>query len=244
MICGLEKNGSTKCALDATKNEAFTQKPFSDLIYESHSKGQDYYIARVHCVGPDNFPSFYCYDARHLCKYIFEMVISTEGRKIRIKNFKDPIHSKDISEINFFRMRFDSDTPLRAEYAGNHISFLESNVFRSKMFFQEDALDALSVNFQFKSGEKSRIIPRRKFATFFCLLLIMLIFGTLAYFGIKIAKQHFKKEQPIKKPGKTAAPVKSEVPAKIKPVVNKNKVKKNLPKNVELPRYKEYVGRI
>lgn len=85
-----------------------------------------------------------------------------EGRKITIKNFKDPINQKEIGEIKFFKLRCDIETPLKAEYIGNHISFLESNVFESKLFYQEDPLDALSVYFQFKSLEKMPYIKKKR----------------------------------------------------------------------------------
>lgn len=189
MIYGLENATSTKCALDSKKHEAFTQKSFSDLIYSAHSQGQDYYIARVQCGNDETMPSYYCYDARHLCKYIFEMVISSEGRKIRIKNFSDPIHGKDIIEIHFFKMRFESETPLRAEYAGSHINFLESSVFRAKIFFNEDPLEALSVNFQFKNNKKRRLVPKRKFLMFLCLTIFLIVFGLLSYAAVLYIKK-------------------------------------------------------
>lgn len=197
MVYVLEKAGSNRCALDASRREAFSQKPFADLIYDSHSKGQDYYIARVHCSESNEnhgLVSYMCYDARQLCKYIFEMVISAEGRKIRIKNFKDPINNKNIIEINFFRLRFDNDTPLRAEFVGNHVSFLESTVFRSRLFNQEDALDALSVNFQFKNQEQVPYIKKKKFLDVFLLLIIVLLIGAITYSGLKLGKEKLLKK--------------------------------------------------
>lgn len=194
----LEKNSNSRCALDAASTEAFTQKQFSDLIYDAHSKGQDYFIARVHCVETEQQKnskscSYFCYDARQLCKFIFEMVISAEGRKIRIKNFKDPINFKEISEINFFKLRYDTETPLRAEFIGNHINFLESNVFRSKLFYQEDALDALSVNFQFKNVDKLPYIKKKKFIDVFMLIVLLLVLGILVYIGIRAGKAQLAK---------------------------------------------------
>ncbi|ORD94497.1 hypothetical protein ECANGB1_643 [Enterospora canceri] len=219
MLYGLENTNTTKCALDAKNLEAFTQKSFSDLVYEAHSRGEDYYIARVQCSGTNGDPYFYCYDAKHLCKFVFEMVISAEGRRIRIKNFSDPIHSKDIMEINFFKMRYDSDTPLRAEYAGNHISFLESNVFRSKIFFQEEALDALSVNFQFKNDTKSRVVPKRKFVLFLGLMMFLVLFGLVSYVGLKMSHGYFEPETQVNREPKT----KAAKNAKAKPVSIKSK---------------------
>lgn len=187
----LEKIGSSRCALDASKTELFTQKKFADLIYDAHTKGQDYYLARVHCKEKDmrsGHNIYYCYDAKQLSKYIFEMVITPDGRKIKIKNFKDPLNTKDISEINFFKLRFDSDTPLKAEYIGNHVSFLESNIFRSKLFYQEDPLDALSVNFQFKTLEKLPYIKKKKVFDIFVFIFLLLIMGAIVIFGIKSRK--------------------------------------------------------
>ncbi|KAM0681397.1 hypothetical protein GINT2_000599 [Glugoides intestinalis] len=161
----LEKIGTSRCALDAAKLEIFTQKKFADLIYDSHTRGIDYYLARVHCKERDGRSGnniYYCYDAKQLCKHVFEMVITAEGRKIRIKNFKDPVNQREMSEINFFKLRHGSETPLKAEFIGNHVSFLESNNFRSKLFSQEDPLDALSVNFQFKKLEQVTSLKKKK----------------------------------------------------------------------------------
>lgn len=193
MAYALDKNGASRCALDASRCEAFSQKEFSDLISDAHARGQDYYIARVHCTKKsggieDASPAYFCYDARHLCKYIFEMVISADGRRIRIKNFQDPITQREISEINFFRMRYDSETPLRAEYVGNHVNFLESNVFRSRLFYQEDATEALSVNFQFKNIEKLPYIKKRGLLDIFLLVLMLVLLGTVTFVGVRFGK--------------------------------------------------------
>ncbi|AFN82692.1 hypothetical protein EROM_030710 [Encephalitozoon romaleae SJ-2008] len=178
----LEKGNGSRCVLEAIKVEPFTQKQFADMIKEAHAKSQDYYLARVQCRSnpEDGKNIYYCYDARQLCKYIFEMVISTEGRKIRIKNFKDPINQEQIHEISFFKLRYDSDTPLKAEYVGNQVNFLENNCFRSKIFYQENALDALSVNFQFGPQKKKiPIINRRKLFTVFMMVILVFVIGTL-----------------------------------------------------------------
>jgi len=196
----LEKIGSSRCALDAAKAELFTQKKFADLIYDAHTRGQDYYLARVHCKEKDiksGHSIYYCYDAKQLCKYVFEMVITPDGRKIKIKNFKDPLNAKDISEINFFRLRFDTETPLKAEYIGNHVSFLESNIFRSKLFYQEDPLDALSVNFQFKTLEKLPYIKKKRFFDVFIFLMLLCIMGVVILLGFK-GKKRVDAHEPTK----------------------------------------------
>lgn len=195
MVSLVDKNGAARFALDAARQEAFTQRPFTELIGEAHIRGQDYYIARVHCLDSPNGAestsdySYYCYDAKQLCKYVFEMVISAEGRRIRIKNFRDPINQKEISEINFFRLRSESDTPMRAEFIGNHVTFLESNVFRSKLFFQEDALDALSVNFQFRNPVKPHYIEKKGFFDLFLIVVMLLLVGIVAFAAVKIGRQ-------------------------------------------------------
>lgn len=196
----LEKTGTTRCALDAAKVEIFTQKKFADLIYDSHSRGTDYFLARVHCKERDPQSGnmlYYCYDARQLCKYIFEMVITAEGRRIRIKNFKDPINQKEIAEINFFKLRHDSETPLKAEFMGNHVSFLESNNFRSKLFSQEDPLDALSVNFQFKKIDKVTILKKKRIFDTFALIVILLVIALLIMLGYKKVKGGISNVKPI-----------------------------------------------
>lgn len=196
----LERGNGSHCVLEAIRTEPFTQKQFTDMIKEAHSRSQDYYLARVQCrssegdTGSKQAP-YYCYDARQLCKYIFEMVISTEGRKIRIKNFKDPINQHPIQEISFFRLKYDSDTPLRAEYMGNQVNFLENNCFRSKIFYQENALDALSVNFQFNVGQKMPVITRKRVFTVFMMVVFVLVFGTLV---VMLAEKEFARKSPIK----------------------------------------------
>ncbi|CAD26227.1 hypothetical protein [Encephalitozoon cuniculi GB-M1] len=197
----LEKANGSRCVLEAVKVEPFTQKQFADMIKEAHSRTQDYYLARVQCKSSseDGKNIYYCYDARQLCKYIFEMVISTEGRKIRIKNFKDPINQEQIHEISFFKLRYDSDTPLRAEYVGNQANFLENNCFRSKIFYQENALDALSVNFQFGPQKKRiPIINKRKIFTVFVMVVVILVIGTLV--AMIAEKESSRPPSPFKLP--------------------------------------------
>ncbi|KAI4292858.1 hypothetical protein PAPHI01_2132 [Pancytospora philotis] len=189
MHAPLEKKGGERCALDASCNEAFTQRGFVELINEAHAKSQDYYIARAHLKNVHGAsPRYYCYDARQLCKYVYEMVISADGRRIRIKNFKDPITQRELSEVNFFRLRYDSDTPLRAEFVGNHVLFLESNALRNKIFYQEDATEALSINFQFKHPVKHTYIKRRSLVDFLLIILVVLVLGAGAVVGIRYSK--------------------------------------------------------
>ncbi|KAI5169500.1 hypothetical protein PAEPH01_0770 [Pancytospora epiphaga] len=197
----LDRNGATRCTLDASRGEAFTQRGFADLIAEAHTKGHDYYIARAHLTpNTENGIIYNCYDARQLCKYIFEMVISADGRKIRVKNFKDPVSQKELSEVNFFRLRYDSETPMRAEFVGNHVTFLESNSLRNKLFYQEDAMEALSINFQFKHAEKLPYIKKKGVLDFILVILMLAMLGTVSYIGIKYGKHRLvKKDMDFKK---------------------------------------------
>lgn len=192
MVLILENEGSQRCALEGSTVEAFTQKQFSDLVNESFLRQSDYYIARVICLGEGEDKKakkvFYCYDARQLCKYVFEMVISSEGRSVQIKNFKDPIHQKPINELYFFRLRYDSETPMRAEYAGSHLDFLESQNFRSRIFNQEEPLDALSVNFKLSKQQKIPFLTRKQVLSVFAIILSMILIITLLVIAVDKGK--------------------------------------------------------
>ena len=180
----LEKMGTSRCALDAAKIELFTQKTFADLIYESTAKGQDYILTRVNCKEKDSRTGnniYYCYDGKQLCKHVFEMLITSEGRKIRMKNFVDPSTQKQIAEINFFKLKHDSETPLKAEFIGNQTNFLDSNNFRYKIFQQEDPLDALSVNFQFKALEKVPVLKKKRIIEAFLIIFFFLLVCLLGH---------------------------------------------------------------
>merc|ERR1711962_275797 len=180
MVYFLETEGNSRCALEGEQPEVFTQKRFIDLIKDTHSTKNDYYLARVKCLSKEeenksiigekfnmifygkadesltNNGVFYCYDARQLCKYLFQMVIDSSGRTIAIKNYRDPIYKRRISNICFFKLAYDSETPLKAEYAGNAEDFMGSNHFRRKIFHKEDPLDALSVSLEGREGKSRR----------------------------------------------------------------------------------------
>lgn len=193
MVALVDQNGASRFALDAAQTEIFYQRQFADLIAEAHERGRDYYIARVHCPdeGPDGAPAYSCYDARQLCKYIFELVISTDGRHVRIKNFKDPITQRCIADVNFFRLRSGLDAPLRAEFIGNYVSFLESPVFRNKLFGKEDALGALSVCFQFKGPQKGVPVGKKTLADIVLLLVVFLLAGGVLFAAVRAGRAHF-----------------------------------------------------
>ncbi|KRH92151.1 hypothetical protein M153_10866000241 [Pseudoloma neurophilia] len=189
----LEKEGTRRCALEGTTPEIFTQKKFIDLINEAHVNLQDYYLARVKCIGSKNDKEnitgvYFCYDARQLCKYVFEMVIGPKGRRIQIKNFTDPLYKKEIGELCFFRLSYDSETPLKAEYIGSHKDFLESNTFRTKIFYKEDPLDALSVCFHLGKKQKIQALGRNKILSILLTIILLLI---IASFLILIAEKGY-----------------------------------------------------
>ncbi|KAM0686336.1 hypothetical protein COBT_002442 [Conglomerata obtusa] len=171
MTLVLEKEGTKRSTLDIALPEAFTQKIFRDLIADSHASFHDYLLGRVYC--RDNAYTYY--DARQLCKYIYEMQISASGRKIAVKNFKDPISQNKIENIHFFKLRCDSETPLRAEYVGDHDDFLDSYCFRSKMFYQEDPLYALSVNFCYETKRIPLLGRKHVFSLFVTIIFILMI---------------------------------------------------------------------
>lgn len=193
MVLILENEGTQRCALEGSTVEAFTQKPFSDLVNESYMRQSDYYIARVICSGENDGEKkskkvYYCYDARQLCKYVFEMVISSEGRSVQIKNFKDPIHQKPVHELYFFRLRYESETPMRAEYAGSHLDFLESQSFRSRIFNQEEPLDALSVNFKLAKQQKIPLLTKKQVLSVFVIILAMILLVTVLVIAVEKGK--------------------------------------------------------
>ncbi|KCZ81855.1 hypothetical protein H312_00754 [Anncaliia algerae PRA339] len=183
MVLILENEGTQRCALEGSTVEAFTQKQFSDLVNESFMRQSDYYIARLICSADTDEKRtkkmYYCYDARQLCKYVFEMVISSEGRSVQIKNFKDPIHQKPILELYFFRLRYESETPMRAEYVGSHLDFLESQSFRSRIFNQEEPLDALSVNFKLAKQQNIPFLTRKQLMSVFVIILALILLVTV-----------------------------------------------------------------
>lgn len=196
MVIILEKDGSKRTTLDVDTIEPFTQKPFVDLIRDTKSQRHDYFLVRI--TSEDR--SINCYDARQLCRYVFEILISPDSRKVRIKNFKEPLTHKKITDLLFFRMRYDSETPLRAEYMGNHIDFLESNCFRSKLFHKEDPLYALSVNFNFKEVKGIPMFGRKQVFTLFITIMFILLIST--FFILVFERDKGKIDKKMKHPSK------------------------------------------
>lgn len=183
----LEKHGFKRYTLDLEIIEPFTQKPFVNLIRDQKVIRHDYFI----CLITNDDTSMGCYDARHACRYIFEIVISPDCRKIRIKNFKDPMTHKKIKDVTFYRMRYDSDTPLRAEFMGTHTDFLDSNCFRSKLFYKEDPLYTLSVNFNFQEVKGIPVFGRRQVFSLFITVMFILLIGTFIVLVLEKEKGFF-----------------------------------------------------
>lgn len=171
MVLVLEKEGTKRSTLDIAQVEVFTQKPFIDLVNAAHASFNDYFLARV--TKQDLYYEYY--DARQLCKYIFELQISSVDRKIKVKNNKDPISHETMISVHFFRIMYGTETPLRAEYMGDKSDFLESYCFRSKMFYKEDPLYALNVNFVSDTQKIPFLSRKHVFSLFITIIFILLI---------------------------------------------------------------------
>lgn len=186
MVIIFEKEEERKGTLDSGVIEPFTQRKFSELINDAYMRKLNHVIARVKSAGAGQQEVAY-YDARHLCKYIFELVISRDGRKVRIKNFSDPLTEKEIKEISFFELKPKSDTPIIAVYVGSQKTFLESHNFRSKIFNRNDPFDALSINFVFKDTKstlrKKSFIPAM-ISVAALLLVLLLITASIVQRGV------------------------------------------------------------
>ncbi|EHY66183.1 hypothetical protein NEAUS03_2423 [Nematocida ausubeli] len=137
--------------------EPFTQKSFTEIINESFKNNLSHVIAKVFL---KNEQKPVIYDARILCKYLFELIISQEGRTVRLKRVNDPINDKIIKDILFYEIPVRSKDGLDGKYIGNQKDFLESTSFRSKIFNRNDPFDSLSINFLFKDKKK---VGRRPF---------------------------------------------------------------------------------
>lgn len=134
--------------------EPFTQRSFCEIIKESSEKKLPHVLAKVF-LKEETLPVVY--DARLLCKYLFELVISKEGRKVRLKRVSDPINDKVIRDILFYEVPVNSKDGLDGEYIGSQKDFLESSGFRSKIFNRNDPFDSLSINFLFKDTKASKL---------------------------------------------------------------------------------------
>ncbi|KAI5181257.1 hypothetical protein NEOKW01_1476 [Nematocida sp. AWRm80] len=147
----LENTIGEKISINQNEIEPFTQRTFWDLCQESFTKGVPHVIGvvKIQKGAKKNY-----YDARHLCKFVFELVISKEGRKVRMKNHTNPINDRLIEGITFYEVTADSAT---SKIIGTQKEFLESSSFRSRVFNRNDPFDALSINFVFKDNKVSGI---------------------------------------------------------------------------------------
>ncbi|KAH9386559.1 uncharacterized protein NEMAJ01_1455 [Nematocida major] len=134
--------------------EPFTQRPFSEIIKESSEKNLPHVLAKVFLKN-ESIPIVY--DARLLCKYLFELVISKDGRIVRLKRVSDPINDKVIRDILFYEIPSTSKDGTDGAYIGSQKDFLESSGFRSKIFNRNDPFDSLSINFLFKDSQPRKI---------------------------------------------------------------------------------------
>ncbi|KAI5168025.1 hypothetical protein NEIG_01214 [Nematocida sp. ERTm5] len=134
--------------------EPFTQRPFTEILKESKEKQLPHVLAKVFVKNVDK-PTVY--DARTLCKYLFELVISREGRTVRLKKVSDPIDDKIIKDIFFYEIPVNSQDGLDGVFIGDQKDFLASSGFRSRIFNRNDPFDSLSINFLFKDKTPSRL---------------------------------------------------------------------------------------
>jgi Domain of unknown function (DUF5092) len=182
MVLLLEREGESRKTLDKSTIEPFTQRKFDELVSDAYLRKLQFMVCGVRCAGREGDEVFY-YDARNLCKYVFELVICRDGRKVRIKNFKDPVTERDIREIAFFEVHPRSEGPLVAEFVGTQKTFMESHAFRSRIFNRRDPFDSLSINFVFK--EQSPMLKQRSLVPLFISLVattIILFMATLVFF--------------------------------------------------------------
>ncbi|KAM0673539.1 hypothetical protein GVAV_002914 [Gurleya vavrai] len=190
MTLVLEKEGTRRSTLDLSLFEPFTRKQWSSLIEFNHKNCHDYYICRVLI----SEYSYTYYDARQLCKYIFEMQISNTCRNIVVRNHKDPVSQSKFQEINFFRIAYDSETPMRADFIGDENDFLRSLSFRTKLFYSEDPDFALNVNFC-GTDERLNFFARKKVFSFFVTIIFIIAIAVFLLILLEKAPS-MKPEQP------------------------------------------------
>ncbi|KAI5191842.1 hypothetical protein NEMIN01_1697 [Nematocida minor] len=144
---------STAIDISQLSIEPFTQRPFIELIKESNEKNLSHVIAKVFLKN-ESVPVIY--DARLLCKYLFELVISKDGRMVRLKRVSDPMNDKVIRDILFYEVAGPGKEE-SGSYIGNQKDFLQSTGFRSRIFNRNDPFDSLSINFMFKDKESNKV---------------------------------------------------------------------------------------
>ncbi|KAI5185093.1 hypothetical protein NEHOM01_0598 [Nematocida homosporus] len=163
-----EKGDIGRLILRGHEVEPFTQRPFAELVQEAVAKRVAHVVGRVETKEGGRMA---VYDARHLCKFMFELVISKEGRKVRVKNSTNPLDDRQIKGVTFYRVGED----MVGESIGTQKEFLESSKFRSKIFNRNDPFDALSINFVFKDGVSSKIKKKTVIPVLVSVLVLLLI---------------------------------------------------------------------
>ncbi|KAI5173132.1 hypothetical protein NEFER03_2101 [Nematocida sp. LUAm3] len=146
------EKGEEVLSVPENEIEPFTQRTFHDICQESFLRRVPHVIGKVETKEKEGYT---LYDARHLCKYLFELVISKDGRSIRMKNRTNPMDDLPVKEILFYEVSPEKTNV--GEYIGSQKDFLESSKFRSKIFNRNDPFDALSINFIFKEAATQRV---------------------------------------------------------------------------------------
>lgn len=155
----------------STEIDPFTQKSFWELCLESFSKHVPHVIGRIETADTQGYTY---YDARQLCKSLFELEISKEGRKVRMKSQTNPVDDRLIKEIVFFEI--DSENPGKALCIGTQKEFLASSTFRSRVFNRNDPFDALSINFVFKDQTGGGMKKKTRILVYISLFVLLTIF--------------------------------------------------------------------
>ena len=194
-----EHEGFKRPILEPEDIEFLSQKPFKELIDSAFNAKRDYYFAIIRNVGGrDNKKEFMCYDAKKICKFIFQIEIHNFTRKIRIKNFKDPSNKKRITEFAFYRIKQNSSTALMVEYVGDYKDFPDNSYLRSKIFEGENPFDCLSISFK-NSKKKKKILKRKHIYSIFTTILLLVVITTFIYIMFeKNMKNKIKGQEPKK----------------------------------------------
>lgn len=175
--------GTETLTLNDTEIEPFTQRPLRDLCQESFTRGVPHVLGRVEMKDAEEYA---LYDARHLCKYMFELVISKDGRKVRMKNLCNPLDDRAIKSVYFYEIRPEAREI--AHYIGAQKDFLESSRFRSRIFNRNDPFDALSINFVFKDKVRHRLKKKTFIPVVLSVLVLLLILMSCAAHVIRDSK--------------------------------------------------------
>lgn len=152
----MNKDSTAPIEISSLTVEPFSQKPFADLIKDSADKNLSHVLIKLLL---KDQTEFVVYDARYLCKHLFELVISKDGRMVRLKKTTEPLQDRKIDDILFFEASSETEYK-KAIYIGNQKNFLQACEFRSRIFNRNDPFDSLSINFMFKDKEKQKTVKR------------------------------------------------------------------------------------